>query len=152
ADMQDTYTYIDEETPEKKRDAHVGISQLAWSIGPMVTFVLAVILAPLGLLGSRIIFLHLLIIALVPWYIRRGLPESKLWEEDQAKQKPGKIKKSTIKELFSLKVTRGALFLLIGIYWFWNLTSGAMGYYMPYIYENVGWLNAGHANLVQAVL
>src|SRR5699024_11490661 len=42
--------------------------------------------------------------------------------------------------------------LLIGIYLFWNLTSGAMGYYMPYIYENVGGLNAGHANLLQAVL
>src|SRR5699024_5204797 len=147
-----SWTYIAEESPEEKRAAHVGTSQLAWSIGPMVTFVLAVILAPLGLLGSRIIFLHLLIIALVAWYIRRGLPESKIWEEDQAKQKTGKIKKSTIKELFSLKVNREALFLLIGIYLFWNLTSGAMGYYMPYIYENVGGLNAGHANLLQAVL
>src|SRR5699024_11579819 len=54
--------------------------------------------------------------------------------------------------LFSLKVNCEALFLLIGIYLFWNLTSGAMGYYMPYIYENVGGLNAGHANLLQAVL
>src|SRR5699024_3872718 len=41
--------------------------------------------------------------------------------------------------------------LLLGIYWYWNLTSGAMCYYMPYIYENVGGLNAGHANLLQAV-
>src|SRR5699024_12382899 len=68
-----SWTYIAEESPEDKRAAHVGPSQLVWSIGPMVTFVLAVILVPLGLLGSRIIFLHLLIIALVAWYIRRGL-------------------------------------------------------------------------------
>src|SRR5699024_5539551 len=66
-----SWTYIAEESPEEQRAAYVGTSQLAWSIGPMVTFVLAVILAPLGLLGSRIIFLHLLIIALVAWYIRR---------------------------------------------------------------------------------
>src|SRR5699024_12840609 len=93
-----SWTYIAEESPEEKRAAHVGTSQLEWSIGPMVTFVLAVILASLGLLGSRIIFLHLLFIALVAWYISRGLTESEIWEEEQATQTTGKIKKSTISE------------------------------------------------------
>lgn len=147
-----SWTYIAEESPGEKRAAHVGASQLAWSIGPMITFFLAVVLAPLGLLGSRIIFFHLLIIALVAWYIRRGLPESKLWTEEKEKQKAGKVKKASIKELFSLKVNRQALLLLIGIYLFWNLTSGAMGFFMPYIYENVGGLTGGEANLLQAFL
>src|SRR5699024_6209661 len=39
----------------------------------------------------------------------------------------------------------------IGFYLFWNLTSGAMGYYMTYIYENVGGINAWHAYFLQAV-
>lgn len=147
-----SWTYIAEESPGEKRAAHVGTSQLAWSIGPMITFFLAVVLAPMGLLGSRIIFLHLLIIAFIAWYIRRGLPESKIWEEDKAKQDAGKVKKASIKELFSLKVNRQALLLLIGIYLFWNLTSGAMGYFMPYIYETVGGLTGGQANLLQAFL
>src|SRR5699024_12869464 len=38
-------------------------SQLAWSIGPAITFLLAVTVAPMGLSGSRLIFLHLFIIA-----------------------------------------------------------------------------------------
>jgi len=151
-----SWTYIAEESPEDKRAAHVGTAQLAWSIGPMLTFFLAVLLAPLGLLGSRIIFIHLLIIAFVTWYIRRGIDESALWKEQKEKEQKdielGKIKRSSFKELFSLKVNRQALFLLLGIYLFWNLTSGAMGYFMPYIYENIGGLSSAQANLLQAFL
>ena len=151
-----SWTYIAEESPEDKRAAHVGTAQLAWSIGPMITFLLAVILAPLGILGSRLIFLHLLIIAFIALYIRRGLPESKIWEEQQEQDKKDKVqgvvKKGVLKELFSLRPNREALFLLLGIYFFWNLTAGAMGYFMPYIYENVGGLSTAQANLLQAFL
>lgn len=151
-----SWTYIAEEAPHKKRAAHVGTAQLAWSIGPAVTFLLAVLLAPLGLLGSRLIFVHLLIIAFITWYIRQGLSESKIWKEGKAREeedrKAGKLSKNALKELFSLKLNREALFLLIGIYLFWNLTAGAMGYFMPYIYENVGGLSSAHANLLQAFL
>ncbi|WP_339183966.1 MFS transporter [Oceanobacillus sp. FSL W7-1293] len=151
-----SWTYIAEESPKEKRAAHVGAAQLAWSIGPMVTFALAVLVAPLGLLGSRLIFVHLFIIAAVALYIRRGLPESKIWEEQQEQEKSdkakGKIQKSSLKELFTLKANREALFLLLGIYLFWNLTAGAMGYFMPYIYENVGGLSNMEANLLQSFL
>lgn len=151
-----SWTYIAEESPKDKRAAHVGTAQLAWSIGPMITFFLAVLLAPLGLLGSRLIFVHLFIVAAVTWYLRQGLDESKMWEEQKAQdekdQALGKVKGNAFKELFTLKVNRQALFLLIGIYLFWNLTAGAMGYFMPYIYENVGGLSTGQANLLQAFL
>lgn len=151
-----TWTYIAEESPKEKRAAYVGTAQLAWSIGPMVTFTLAVLAAPLGLLGSRLIFLHLFIIAGLALYIRRGLPESRIWEEQQEQEKldaaQGIEQKSSFKELFTLKPNREALFLLLGIYLFWNLTAGAMGYFMPYIYENVGGLSNQQANLLQAFL
>src|SRR5699024_5547474 len=44
------------------------------------------------------------------------------------------------------------IYLTLGIYLFWNLTAGAMGYFMPYIYENIGGLSNMHANLLQAFL
>ncbi|WP_018930549.1 MFS transporter [Gracilibacillus lacisalsi] len=151
-----SWTYIAEEAPSKQRAARVGAAQLAWSIGPMITFFLAVLVEPLGLLGSRLIFFHLLIVAFITWYLRRGLPESKIWSDDNEKKKQEskdqKLLQSSLKDLFSLKVNRQAIFLLIGIYLFWNLTAGAMGYFMPYIYENVGGLTNGQANLLQAFL
>ncbi|MGP4038702.1 MFS transporter [Gracilibacillus sp. D59] len=151
-----SWTYIAEEAPSKQRAARVGAAQLAWSIGPMITFFLAVLAEPLGLLGSRLIFFHLFIVAFITWYLRRGLPESKIWSDDNEKKKleskDQKLLQSSLKDLFSLKVNRQAIFLLIGIYLFWNLTAGAMGYFMPYIYENVGGLTNGQANLMQAFL
>ncbi|MDM5339548.1 MFS transporter [Fictibacillus enclensis] len=151
-----SWTYIAEESPTHKRAAHVGTAQLAWSFGPALTFLLAVLAAPLGLLGSRLIFAHLFFVAFITWYIRQGLDESKMWEEqkqqDEEDRLLGKQKHGSFKELFTLKVNRQALFLLIGIYLFWNLTAGAMGYFMPYIYENVGGLSSGQANMLQVVL
>ncbi|PWU67348.1 MFS transporter [Gracilibacillus dipsosauri] len=151
-----SWTYIAEEAPSKQRAARVGAAQLAWSIGPTITFFLAVLLEPLELLGSRLIFFHLFVVAFITWYLRRDLPESQIWSEDNKKKKlelkEAKLKKSSVKDLFALKVNRQALFLLIGIYLFWNLTAGAMGYFMPYIYENVGGLSNGQANLLQAFL
>ncbi|WP_046173451.1 MFS transporter [Domibacillus indicus] len=151
-----SWTYIAEEAPADKRAAHVGMAQLAWSTGPAITFLLAVLLAPLGLLGSRIIFLHLLVIAFITWYIRQGLSESAIWKEGKEREaKEGALNtknKGVLKELFSLKPNREALFLLIGIYLFWNLTAGAMGYFMPYIYQNVGGLTGTQANLLQVLL
>ena len=48
-----SWTYMSEESPKEKRAYRVGATQLAWSIGPAVTFALAVLLAPLDLLGSK---------------------------------------------------------------------------------------------------
>lgn len=156
-----SWTYIAEQSPKNKRAAHVGTAQLAWSVGPMITFALAVLVAPLGLLGSRLIFLHLFIIAGIALYIRRGLPESEVWEEEQRKLKlakenktvkPKMASKGSLKDLFAHPATRQAIYLTLGIYLFWNLTAGAMGYFMPYIYENVGGLSNMQANLLQAFL
>ena len=66
------WTYIAEFAPTNQRGRHIGATQLAWSFGPFIGFGLAAALTPLGLLGSRIIFAHLVVIALTTWYIRRG--------------------------------------------------------------------------------
>ena len=68
-----SWTYIAEQAPADERARHVGTAQLAWSIGPLIGFALAAALAPLGLLGSRLIFLHLFVVAAVVWWIRQGL-------------------------------------------------------------------------------
>lgn len=40
----------------------------------------------------------------------------------------------------------------MGVYLFWNLVAGAMGFFMPFVYETVGGLSNTQANLLQAVL
>ena len=154
------WTYIAEEAPDNERAARVGFGQLAWSIGPAVSLLLSVALAPLGLLGSRIIFAQLFVIALVTWILQQQINESTIWEEEKKKEEKlkaklkatGQVAENPIKELFTVKANRQAITLLLGIYVFWNLVAGVMGYFMPYIYETVGGLSSAQANLLQAFL
>lgn len=150
------WTYIAEEAPAKERAAHVGWGQLAWGVGPAISLLLSVLLAPLGLLGSRIIFAQLVVVALITWILQQQINESSIWEEQKEKEakdkEKGKIQISSLKELFTNKANLKALTLLIGIYFFWNLVAGTNGYFMPYIYETVGGLTSGQANLLQCFL
>lgn len=150
-----SWTYIAEEAPADKRAAHVGTAQLAWSIGPVIGFGLAVLVGPLGLMGSRLIFLHLFVVALVTWYLRQGLAESKMWTKDaNAGAATNKVprRKAKYSELFTNKTNLKAMLFLFCVYAFWNTVAGAMGIFMPRIYESIGGLNAIQANLLQIVL
>ncbi|MEC1261326.1 MFS transporter [Bacillus swezeyi] len=150
------WTYIAEEAPDGERAARVGWGQLAWSVGPAIALFLSVFLAPLNLLGSRIIFLLLFVIALITWIMQQQINESKIWTEEKEREQAGKLKgnveSSGIKELFTVKANLKALVFLVGIYFFWNLVAGTMGYFMPFIYETVGGLSAAQANLLQGTL
>ena len=124
-----SWTYIAEQAPAIERARHVGTAQLAWSVGPLIGFALAAGLAPLGLLGSRLIFLHLFVVAAVVWWIRQGLAESQIWKDEardasKAELAASKIGASGLRGLFSRRVNIMALLVLIGIYGFWNTVAG----------------------------
>lgn len=150
------WTYISEEAPAGERAARVGWGQLAWSIGPAISLLLSVALAPLGLLGSRLIFGQLFVIALITWIMHQQINESKIWEEEKAREAKalagGQAAKSSVAELFKSRANLRSIVLLLGIYCFWNLVAGVMGYFMPYIYQRVGGLTSAQANLLQAFL
>ncbi|VVM32168.1 Predicted L-rhamnose permease RhaY, partial [Terribacillus sp. AE2B 122] len=149
------WTYIAEEAPKGERAARVGWGQFAWSIGPAITLFLSVLLAPLGLLGSRIIFAQLFVVALITWIMQQQINESTIWTEEKEKEKSQReVGKQDVswKQLFTVKANLKAIVLLVGIYVFWNLVAGVMGYFMPYIYETVGGLSASQANLLQGFL
>lgn len=134
------WTYIAEFAPPKVRGRHVGTTQLAWSIGPFIGFGLAAALSPLGLLGSRIVFAHLVVIALITWWIRQGLDESEAWQA----AKGGKKAKApsmwtSFRALFSRRANITALLFLAGIYTFWALAAGQNGIFLPTILRYMGY-------------
>ncbi len=148
-----SWTYISEMADPKERARNIGISQFAWSLGPAIIFTLGVIVSPLGLLGNRLLFLSLLIVALVAWTLQRKLDESKEWEDEQVKLKENSTKQTNMfREAFSNRVNVKSIVFLVGVYMFWNLVAGAMGFFMPYVFETVGGVTNTQANLLQAVL
>ncbi|MGO1285768.1 MAG: MFS transporter [Brachybacterium sp.] len=151
------WTYIAEQAPHKRRARHVGTAQLAWSLGPAIVFALATALVPLGLFGSRIIFVHLFVIALITWWVRRGLAESDIWtaqkkERDEAVAADRSVKHRGLRELLSHPKNITALLFLVGVYALWNTVAGQMGIFMPRVYETAGVADPAHQNLLQVLL
>ncbi|PQZ97763.1 MFS transporter [Arthrobacter sp. MYb211] len=150
-----SWTYIAEEAPQESRAAHVGTAQLAWSFGPAVGFALAIMVAPLGVNGSRLIFFHLFIVAAITWWVRRGLPESTRWKQQRAEEIASGAKISFfsgVKGLLAERKNWSALFFLLGVYGLWNTVAGQAGIFQPRVYAAAGVESATQQNLLQVLV
>lgn len=136
ADVPTSLALVGEFAPDKARGKLLGFTQVAWCLGPVIVLWLALALAPLGLLGIRIVFLHLFIVAVVTWALRRGLAESARWTEAA---QSGKGVGQNLSLLFKGANFRGIVWTAT-IYLFWNLAAGTAGIFNPYI---INTLNAG---------
>lgn len=155
------WTYIAEEAPEGGRARHVGTAQLAWSLGPAIVFALATALVPLGLLGSRIVFAHLFVIAFITWWVRRGLAESSIWTEQNEERRANRARRAEggatvrqrgFRELLSHPKNVRALLFLFGVYALWNLVASQIGIFMPRVYATAGVESLAQQNLLQVLL
>lgn len=135
ADIPASWSLIAEMAPDKKRGKHSGVAQLLWYLGPVVVLVMALILDKLGLLGARIIFAHLAILAVALTFLRSKMQESQRWVEAQ---KSGETaQRGRWQDLFTRQHI-GSMAFLAGTYLFWNLWAGTNGFFFPYILSTVG--------------
>jgi inositol transporter-like SP family MFS transporter len=135
ADVPTSLALVGELAPAKARGKLLGLTQVAWCLGPAIVLWLALALAPLGLLGIRIVFMHLFIAALITWALRRGLAESARWTAAKASS----AVQHQVSALFSGANLR-ALAWTVTIYLFWNLAAGTAGAFNSYLItkHNVG--------------
>ncbi len=136
ADVPTSLALVGEFAPSKARGKLLGYTQVAWCMGPVIVLWLAMALAPLGLLGIRIVFLHLFVVAIVTWALRQGLAESARWKEAA---KGPKLARNQIGALLTGSNLK-ALVWTATIYLFWNLAAGTYGIFFPYF---INTLNAG---------
>ncbi len=135
ADIPASWSLIAEMAPDKKRGKHSGVAQLLWYLGPVVVLVMALVLDKLGLLGVRIIFAHLAILAIALTFLRSKMQESQRWVEAQ---KSGETaQRGRWQDLFTRQHI-GSMAFLAGTYLFWNLWAGTNGFFFPYILSTVG--------------
>jgi inositol transporter-like SP family MFS transporter len=90
---------------------------------------MALALAPMKLNGIRIVFLHLFVVAMITWAMRRGLAESARWT---SAAKSVLAARHRIGALFSGPNLR-ALVWTATIYLFWNLAAGTAGAFNSYL-------------------
>jgi inositol transporter-like SP family MFS transporter len=138
ADIPASWSLIAELAPAKKRGKHSGVAQVLWYLGPVVVLALFLVLAPLGLLGARLVFAHLAIVALVLTLLRSRMKESALWEEARSRSaRDPATPPASFAVLFSPRHLKSMIFL-IGMYGIWNLWAGTNGFFFPYILRTVG--------------
>ncbi len=154
ADVPTSLALIGEFSPSKARGKLMGLSQVAWSLGPIVVYVLAFALSSYGVLGNRIVFAHLFVVAIVTWALRRGMVESAIWTvasgagetepttdpEAQPEEAPvpaDPLAASRLRNLFS-GPTLAAMVFTATVYLFWNLAAGTFGVFSPYILKTLG--------------
>ncbi len=171
-----SWTYISESSEVGNRGRNIGISQMAWGIGPTVILILGTLLAPptggagsegplfplvqwaaslwgvtegsaLHVFSSRIVFASLFVVALIAWLLQRRLQESKEWRKPAS----GAVDHRDASPLW--RDARGRVFVktllfLAGMYLTWNLVSSVMGFFQQHIYETAGGLSNAAANLL----
>jgi inositol transporter-like SP family MFS transporter len=138
ADIPASWSLIAEMAPSGQRGKHSGVAQVLWYLGPVAVLTMFLVLAPLGVLGARIVFAHLAIVALVLTLLRSRMKESALWEEARAKRASAPdMPQEGASALFTAKHLKSMLFL-IGMYGIWNLWAGTNGFFFPYILRTVG--------------
>lgn len=139
ADLPTSLALIAEFSPGRARGRLIGVTQVAWSLGPMVTALLAFALAPLGLLGVRIVFAHLFVVAIITWYLRRGMVESARWQRarEAARDSGNPLAAGRVRDLFTGRNLRALLFTG-GIYVLWNTVAGTAGAFLPYLLQHAG--------------
>lgn len=144
ADVPTSWALVGEFSPNRARSKLLGFTQVFWSIGPIVSLVLGFALAPLGVLGVRIIFVQLLIVALVTWALRRGMVESTRWrtaaESDTTASTAARgnpLSAKRIRNLFTGPSLQALLFTGI-VYTCWNTAAGTYGFFGPYLLKTIG--------------
>jgi MFS transporter, SP family, inositol transporter len=137
ADVPASWTLIAETAPDKERGKHAGVAQVLWMLGPVIVLAMAFAVSGLGILGIKIVFGHLLVVALVLWAMRRRMSESKVWSDARDDDAP-KVSLSAFRELIVQRKFLGPLAFLTGMYGLWNLMAGTNGFYLPFILRTVG--------------
>lgn len=146
ADIPASWSLIAEQAPDDSRGKHSGVAQVLWYLGPVVVLLMSLALTGLGELGARIVFAHLLLIALGLTLLRSRMKESERWEQAQK----AKTQRPPLSTLFKGPHLYSILGL-VGMYGFWNLWAGTNGFFFPYILRTVGNASQATSIAVQAV-
>ncbi len=146
ADIPASWSLIAEEAPDKRRGKHSGVAQVLWYLGPVVVLLMSLALTDLGILGARIVFAHLMVIALGLTLLRSRMRESQRWQETQKAE----FKRPPVSTLFKGNYLKSILGL-VGMYGFWNLWAGTNGFFFPYILRTVGAATQAESVAIQAL-
>ncbi|MEN0083150.1 MAG: MFS transporter [Leifsonia sp.] len=146
ADVPTSITVVGETAPGRRRGRLVTFTQLLWGLGPLVVILVVLASTGMGEWMPRVVFGHLLVLALVTWSLRRGIGEPASWRNARSLGATS----GTIGGLFRGPLLRNTLFVLV-FYTLLTIGTNFYGSFGLYALETVGGLPPAVALLASLV-
>ncbi|WP_196810842.1 MFS transporter [Arthrobacter sp. 35W] len=151
ADLPVSMAMISESAPAGKKGKMITFSHVLWMVGVLAVQIISIIVGDMGATGARILYGHLLIVALLVLVLRAGLPESAEWVKSQAvKAAPGQSGFGSLKGLvrsrYSIPLVATGLFYAIA-----NIAANTNGQFSTYLYVNVAGASVSTASTIGLV-
>ncbi|WP_104045429.1 MFS transporter [Arthrobacter sp. ZGTC412] len=160
ADLPVSLAMAAEGAPAQDKGKMVALSGVLWLVGIASVTVISIFVGDLGDLGGRIIYGHLLVVAIVVLILRSRLPESGEWTRAQSVlaaevsadhgQPEGRVELSSLRKLVSQPLV-WALAATGLFYTVWNIGANTIGQFSTYLYVNVAGTDVPTASLVGLV-
>jgi len=152
ADLPVSLALIAEEAPEGKKGRMIVFSGLLWLAGILVSILLSIGVAPLGELGGRIMYGHLLLVGVIVLIARSTLRESAEWAAARtiADSEEERINFATVGKLFVPPVI--VTVLATGLYYaIWNLGANTFGQFGTFFFTTLGGADVQTASTVSLI-
>ena len=136
ADLPVSMAMISESAPPGKKGKMVTFSHVLWMAGVLVVMVLGIVVGDLGEVGARILYGHLLVVALIVLVLRAGLPESREWTKARLESTAEQVDLGSLRHLVRSRYL-GPLVATGLFYAIANVAANTNGQFSTYLYTNV---------------
>ena len=141
ADLPVSLATISEAASDSNRGALIGLSQILWAGGILVTVGLSTVVGGMGQLGGQILFAHVGIFALIVLVLRAGIPESASWRIARAERSHAvhtvRAEASGLRDIFTDRRYLTPFLGLLVFYTLVNLAANTSGQFGTYVAVNV---------------
>ena len=145
ADLPTSLALVAEEAPPGKQGSAMAYSQTLLLAGVGVAQILTLFLGSKGATGARFLFLHLFIVALIVWVLRRRVAESIVWE--QTRKSDDRTELRRLRRVFGKPY--GAALLATGLYFVISgLMPNALSQFGAYLFVTIAHTGASTYSLL----
>lgn len=160
ADLPVSMAMIAEEAPPGSKGRLVAFSHALWMIAIVVVSAFQTVVGHMGPLGARIMWVHLLIVALVVLVLRSRMNESAEWMAANAQRELARKQRGQISDVDDSSVDLGSLKQLLSPAYLWrlvalalfygvvNLSANTQGQFGTLLYTELGGLSVATAGAI----
>ncbi|GAA3383875.1 MFS transporter [Cryptosporangium minutisporangium] len=157
ADLPVSLAMIAEEAPPGAKGRLIAFSHVLWMTAIGTVLALQALVGNLGTIGARIMWLHLLVLALVVLVLRSRMPESKEWaaERERARSAPPQDAEGHQLDAGNELVRRPFVLPLVALALFYgivNLSANTGGQFATLLYTDVAGVSVSTAGTLGLIV